>query len=428
MAYNRFERQLAALLDSAPALRAFARSGYRRANYLLHAWRAGPPRVHPQASILRIAGGAGDAEAEDCFFGYFGLQPWSRDGKRHLFHRRRKGNRRTVEICVHEEGTDAATVIAESRAWNFQQGAMAQWLPYDGVESIVFNDVVGHRLVSRILAAGREKSLEWPIQALRPGAPEALSLNYRRLAVLRPEYGYRGEVENFTPDQPLESDGLWRVGLRTGRAQLCISLRALAEAAPAATGEDRHKVNHALYSPDGNRFAFMHRWLGPRGKFSRLYCANADGSGLRLLLDHRMVSHYAWRDDTTLLAYARAPEQGDRYYLIDISTGMRQAYGAGTLDRFGDGHPSYSPGGRWLVTDTYPDRARMSRLLLCDVRDGRVIEVGAFHSPWRFDGPVRCDLHPRWNPDGTRISIDSTHEGRRGVYAVDVSRLLTDRS
>jgi hypothetical protein len=428
MAYNRFERHLAALLDSAPGLRAWARSGYRRANYFLHAWRAGPPRVHPLANLRRIAGGAGHGSVEESFFGYFGLQPWSRDGRRHLLHRRLRGRAAVVEISVHDERAGTTTVLGESRAWNYQQGAMAQWLVHEGVESVVFNDVVGRRLVSRIVgAAGRETTLDWPIQALRPGAPEALSLNYRRLALLRPEYGYRDDVDNFAPDQPLDSDGLWRFDLRTGRADLCVSLRELADAAPAATGEDRHKVNHAVYSPDGSRFVFMHRWLGPRGKFSRLYAANADGTGLRLLLDHRMVSHYAWRDETTLLAYARAPEQGDRYYLIDVPTGSRRAFGAGTLDRFGDGHPSYSPDRLWLVTDTYPDRARMSRLLLCNVGNGRVTEVGAFHSPWRFDGPVRCDLHPRWNRDGTEISIDSVHEGRRGVYAVDVSRLLAER-
>ena len=428
MPYNRFERQLARWLDSAPRIRALARSGYRRANYLLHAWQAGPPRLHPHASLRMISGGG--QGAEDCFFGYFGIQPWSQDGHRHLFHRRRDDDSRSVEICVHDRRTGAVSVLAVSRAWNYQQGAMAQWLLQGGVESVVFNDVVRSRLVSRICTPeGRETTLDWPIQALRPGgASEALSLNYRRLALLRPEYGYADEVDNFSPDQPLESDGLWRVDLRTGQGQLCISLGRLAEAAPVAAGEAQHKINHAVYSPNGTRFVFMHRWFGPRGKFSRLYSANSDGSEPRLLLDHRMVSHYAWRDDDTLLAYARAPEQGDCYYLIDVSTGARKAWCAGTLDRHGDGHPSYSPNREWLITDTYPDRARMSRLLLCSTRDGRVTEVGAFHSPWRFDGPMRCDLHPRWSPDGTEISLDSAHGGRRGVYAVDLSRLVTVHS
>jgi hypothetical protein len=304
---------------------------------------------------------------------------------------------------------------------------MAQWLDIDGVESVVFNDAVQRSLVCRIVTLdGRERSLAWPVQALHPRKAQALSLNYRRLARIRPEYGYDVEVDNFSPDQPLDRDGIWRVDLRSGDSNLIVSLQQLADTVPRPEmAGAEHKVNHVVYSPGGGRFVFMHRWIGPRGKYSRLYCANPDGSGLRLLMDNRMVSHYAWRDDSTILAWARAPEDGDRYYLIDLATDARETCCPGTLDRFGDGHPSFSPDGQWIVTDTYPDRGRMRRLLLCSPPAGRVIEVGAFHSPWRFDGPARCDLHPRWSPDGQRISIDSSHEGIRGTYVVDVRRLLS---
>ena len=121
-----------------------------------------------------------------------------------------------------------------------------------------------------------------------------------------------------------------------------------------------HKVNHAVYSPDGTRFVFMHRWLGGSGKFSRLYVAR-----MPTVRACGCCSTIAWCRTTpgatnTGCSSRRARRtQGDRYYLLDVSTGTRQAYGAGTLDRFGDGHPSFSPDGRWIVTDTYPDRARM---------------------------------------------------------------------
>jgi hypothetical protein len=286
---------------------------------------------------------------------------------------------------------------------------------------------VDRRLFCRIVTLdGRERRLEWPIQALHPRKTEALSLNYRRLARIRPEYGYDVEVDNFAPDQPVDRDGIWRVDLRSGDSHLIVSLQQLADTAPGREiAGAEHKVNHAVYSPDGGRFVFMHRWLGPRGKFSRLYCANSDGTGLRLLLDHRMVSHYAWRDESTVLAWARTPEEGDRYYFLDVSTDARETCCPGTLDRFGDGHPSFSPDGQWIVTDTYPDRGRMRRLLLCRPAAGQVTEVGAFHSPWRYEGSTRCDLHPRWSPDGLKISIDSSHAGTRGTYVIDVHRLVS---
>ncbi|HKX58592.1 MAG TPA: hypothetical protein VJN00_04405 [Steroidobacteraceae bacterium] len=430
MPYNRLERRVAAMLDAAPGLRAAAKAGYQRFNYLVHGGRREPLRLHPAVTIERAVEPAGGTElrksGEECFYGYFGLQPWSNDGRRLIFHRWRSGNPRRVEICLRESATGAVRTLAETAAWNFQQGSLAQWVVRDGIECAIFNDVVDGSLACRIVAPdGSERSLPWPVQALHPDGSEALSLNYRRLARIRPEYGYDVAVDNFSADQPPERDGLWRVDLRSGSAGLTVTLAELAALAPRPEmiGAE-HKVNHAVYSPAGTRFVFMHRWLGPRGKFSRLYVANADGSDLRLLLDHRMVSHYAWQDERRLLVWARAPDRGDRYYLLDVETAAREACCPGTLDRFGDGHPSFSPDGRWIVTDSYPDRGRMRRLLLCRPEAGVVVEAGAFHAPWRYDGEVRCDLHPRWNRDGTRVSIDSAHEGARWTYVVDVSRLV----
>ena len=39
--------------------------------------------------------------------------------------------------------------------------------------------------------------------------------------------------------------------------------------------------------------------------------------------------------------------------------------------------------------------------------------VESFLSSLKYDEAYRCDLHPRWSPDGTKYSIDSVHEGFR---------------
>ena len=431
MTYNRLERRLAALLDAAPRTRRLAKQGYQRLSYLLSGGRDRELLLHPQAEIHPLGGDLrlkhGQRAKAERFFGYFGISPWSRDGSRCLFHRLSGRADSSIEVCVHDSRELATRVVGTSSAWTYQQGAMAQWLTRpDGTQAIVFNDCVDRQLVCRILPeAGSERRIPWPIQALHPRGTHALSLNYRRLCRLQTEYGYDVDVENFDAQAPLEADGLWQVDLQSGRASLSVTLRDLAQHSPRADmAEAEHHVNHAVYSPSGARIVFMHRWDGRLGRFSRLYCSRPDGSELGLLLDHRMVSHYAWRDDHTLLVWGRAPDHGDRYYLIDVGTGARTVCGADRLDRFGDGHPTFAPNGSWLVTDSYPDRRRMRHLLLYKPHADVVVEVGAFFSPWRYDGSVRCDLHPRWSPDGRWVSIDSGHEGVRNTYAIDLSRLL----
>jgi WD40 repeat protein len=340
-----------------------------------------------------------------------------------LLHRMTGGE--TLSLVVYmQDGT--VRTWAETLAWNLQQASMAQWMP--GGARIIFNDVVDRQLVARVVSSsGDQTSIPWPIQVLHPSKPEYLSLNYRRLYRLRAEYGYDASVHNFSSAAPLDEDGLWTVKHDSGVVDLTVSLADLVanEPRPEMEGAE-HKVNHALYAPDGERFVFMHRWLSDRGKFSRLYVSGSNGSSPRLLLDNRMVSHYSWDDEVHLLAWARAPEHGDQYYRINVETGERTVVGKGILNPYGDGHPSFSPDGRWVVTDTYPDRGRNRHLLLFDRDRETLVPVGQFFAPLAFSGPERCDLHPRWSPDGRSLSIDSAHEGRRKSYILNLNELLNE--
>ena len=439
-AYRGLERGVARALESLPWVRSSVRAAYRRANYVYFHERGFRCELHPAARIesaTEWCGGSLRAE-RGVFFGYFDKSPWSPDMRRAIVHRVAADGRRAAVLVLDREAR-RCSVVGDSSAWTHQQGSMAQWLPCDGGRSLLFNDCVGGVLMTRIVTiangahdadATEERRALYPVQAVHPRAPVALSLNYRRLASVGSEYGYAADASNFAPDQSPERDGLWRVDLTSGEGVLVVRLADLVANAPRPeTAGSRHQVNHALYSPSGRRYLFLHRWTGPRGRFSRLYVANDDGGGdgggkPRLLLDDRMVSHYAWLDETRVLAWARTREAGDGYHVIDVATGARQRLGAGVLDVYGDGHPSLSPDGRWLVTDSYPDRGRQRHLLLYDLAAGTRVDVGRFHAPWRFDGAERCDLPPRWSPDGRAICSDSAHAGPRRTYFVDVHALV----
>lgn len=46
--------------------------------------------------------------------------------------------------------------------------------------------------------------------------------------------------------------------------------------------------------------------------------------------------------------------------------------------------------------------------------------LGSFYSMPVSCNDIRCDLHPRWNDTGSAVSFDSTHEGYRGIYMIDL--------
>jgi glycosyltransferase involved in cell wall biosynthesis len=88
-----------------------------------------------------------------------------------------------------------------------------------------------------------------------------------------------------------------------------------------------------------------------------------------------------------------------------------------------DGHCSYSPDGKFIITDTYPNRKRLASVYLCTEEDNCSRRIARVFAPFKYDNDCRCDLHPRWNHKGDKVCIDSVHGGKRGLYIVKIPKL-----
>ena len=151
--------------------------------------------------------------------------------------------------------------------------------------------------------------------------------------------------------------------------------------------------------------------------------AKPDGTDLHVVADTQMVSHFIWKNPNQILAWSREPELGDHFYLYTDQKEDYEIIGQGVLKV--DGHCTYSPDGEWICTDTYPGKDNFHHHYLVRPSSGKLIELGKYFQPGVVRGkPNRCDLHPRWNRDGTQLCIDSMMSGRRQLYLLNVENVV----
>lgn len=211
-------------------------------------------------------------------------------------------------------------------------------------------------------------------------------------------------------------------------------------------------------------------WLNERqlliwGKDERALCHMREAAWLRVpgLLQSVLLAKRTMRFCRALRGYSVSRGlQGETRQnksflrLTDMDNPPIEQIGVGVLRE--DGHPMRNPKvDGLLVNDTYPHEDRKRTLMLYDVRSGERGDLGefpmseeipnekTFDSELAFLGldtrvrkkfpralylftrsGLHCDLHPRWNAQGTQVSFDSIHEGTRQIYAVDCSRLLNE--
>lgn len=323
---------------------------------------------------------------------------------------------------------DRWTALGESYAWCWQQGCMLQWVPGSDRE-VFWNDRGQGRFTSRVLdtKSGKSRSLDHPIYALSPDGKSGIGCNFSRLWDVRPGYGYPGLVDPDKDDPAPAKSGVYSVDLQTGEQKLLVSVAQVLKLGKPFPDWNvaKHYFIHLLYSPGGKRFIFLHRWRTPeRHAGTRMFTANADGSNVRLIDANGLTSHFIWRDDRHILAFSDQPSHGKRFYLFDDQNEqLPQAVGPDVM--VADGHCTYLPGNRWILNDTYPGRQRQQNPYLYEVAKGKRIPLGHFHSPPEYSGEWRCDTHPRFSPDSTKVIIDSPHGGNgRQMYLIDVAGIV----
>lgn len=241
------------------------------------------------------------------------------------------------------------------------------------------------------------------------------------------------------------------MNLQDGKSELIITYADLSqlERPLGSVANNYHWVNHLLVNPAGDRLIFLNRsrpyptpeeYRKETGQDLRgddLYVTRAitvgtDGSELYALNDSGQFSHFIWKGDDALCAWARPeaapPEDNDQaaFYVFQDHSKQYEIVGQEAMTR--NGHNTYVPNtnNEWILNDTYPQGTeRMQELYLYHVPTKRKVVLGRFHEPTQFKGEWRCDLHPRCNPQGTKVYFDSTHQGgRRQMYEINIEEII----
>ena len=337
------------------------------------------------------------------------------------------------------QDNDRWTELGESRAWNWQQGCMLQWLP-GSRDEVIWNDRLDGQFVSHIrnVRTGKTRTLPGPVYSVSPDAKWAVYPDFRRLNQMRPGYGYAGVPDPFETNLAPDRAGIWRMDLKSGKQNLLLSFADVVKVPNLHSPWEataKHWFNHLLYAPDGKRFLFLHRWRdrkslagggAARGGFStRMFTANADGSDLYVVDPLGKTSHFVWRDPQHIAAWAYHPSRGERFYLFQDRTRDVQPIGPDMMTV--NGHNTYLSiaDNRWILNDTYPDKERLQHPYLFDTAHGTKIPLGHFRSPPEYAGEWRCDTHPRSSRDGQLVCIDSPHtDAGRQMHLIDVSGII----
>lgn len=338
------------------------------------------------------------------FFGYYDVSPFNRNTDE-IIYTNLVEKENMMQIMRNSVSGDHEQKIADTRAWNWQQGCRLRWMPNNDRE-VFFNDFDGKNYFGRIVNVDTiaEKKIIAPLYDISSDGKYGLSIDFERLGVKRPGYGYVCRQYDEC-EHDLCSEGIELVDIENNSKELILSFLDIQGIDGCNTGPLRNNyLNHLCFSPSGRQFLFF--WLTEDCSWHKAFLLvhNLDTNVTKLLENTEKVSHYVWLDDDNIICTAVDNNKLWHYYQYNITKGTKVLLNPNVLNL--DGHPSlYNQ--NILLTDTYPNIMGFQRLYFADFRkhqDG--INLMEIYSNCCIEGEKRTDLHPRFNEKRSLVCFD----------------------
>ena len=363
------------------------------------------------------------------FFGYYDNPAFCVQDKKHLCHKVNFWDRLPVKDDICELGTiDIKTgvweKVAETSAFNFQQGAMLQWNPKNPDKEIIYNIRQGdeYRSVIHNIETGKIHTLPAALANVSQDGKWGLSINMNRLYDFRPGYGYSCLKDYWYETAQPKDDGIWVIDMEKGDKKLILDYSEMGRLFSVSPNE-KLLINHITFSPDNNRFVFLLRTFPTSNKTWHTGTGTIDkeGNDFHLMNPMSMASHYNWRDEKNLLIWAEVKGFQGMHLITDKKD---ESIYFNNDFFYKDVHCIYSPDKKYVLGDGYLDGESFRQIYLFNMETKtRTLLLRAKSDPVA-DGDIRADLHNRWSRDGKLVSFDSTHEGFRGLYLIDLTEIL----
>lgn len=366
--------------------------------------------------------------------------------------------------------------IGESDSFNWQQGAMMQWVyGNDSREKIIYNCSENNRLVSKIydMDSRTTSKIDWPIYGITPDGRYSISLNLERSYWCR-AYHYESVANKKYDVDVADDDGIFKIDLLNNTRERIISIRDVISLEPENNFDHlKHWLEHIMINQDGTRFVFLHRYSPPADPYqyqTRICLAKIDGSELQVISDKSKFdwSHFGWQGDNFAIYTVLNNKLGASYrelgkggtnnsplkrivfktalFVKNLIPGrIRKKLKGGqsyyqyyTLNSEGkyclhenwnnaffdiDGHPSFTSDGRYMITDSYPDGNRMQRLIVFDTMTHKGVVVACLYAGLHGN-PASCDLHPKLSGDNSYIVVDTAYTGRHKMMVFKINWTL----
>ena len=134
-------------------------------------------------------------------------------------------------------------------------------------------------------------------------------------------------------------------------------------------------------------------------------------------------NHPIWYNDEEVLMNLREEKNGP--FKFTVFRNYSEGHNIVARDCAGSGHPTRLSSKNRIITDSYFFH-RVQRLHLVDYSSGHATkyDLARFRYNYNLTGINRCDLHPRVNRAGDLVCFDSTMEGTRSMYVIDIRRFL----